>query len=82
MPVNAGNCAPVWKGMTAHLLAALLFASAPRYTMHEWGTFTSVAGEDGAALQWRPLEGQSDLPSFVHDMKDYGEGTRWRWRPA
>jgi len=32
---------------------------------HEWGTFTSVAGADGAALQWSPQGGQSDLPCFV-----------------
>ncbi len=37
--------------------------------VHEWGTFTSVAGEDGVALEWRPLVEGSDLPSFV-----YGEG--------
>lgn len=60
--------------MTAQILAALLSASP--YVMHEWGTFTSVAGEDGVALQWRPLEGKSDLPSFVHTMERYGEGIR------
>lgn len=54
--------------MTTPLLLALLSA-APGYTMHEWGTFTSVAGEDGVALQWRPLQGPSDLPSFVHHMQ-------------
>jgi len=32
---------------------------------HEWGTFTSVAGADGAALQWSPQGGPSDLPCFV-----------------
>ncbi len=32
---------------------------------HEWGTFTSVAGEDGRAVQWLPLEGPADLPNFV-----------------
>jgi len=32
---------------------------------HEWGTFTSIAGADGAAMQWSPQGGQSDLPCFV-----------------
>jgi len=32
---------------------------------HEWGTFTSVAGEDGRAVPWRPLAGANDLPCFV-----------------
>lgn len=35
-------------------------------TVHEWGTFTSIAGADGRAVPWLPLGGQSDLPSFVH----------------
>ncbi len=33
--------------------------------VHEWGTFTSIAGPDGQAVQWRPLTGPSDLPCFV-----------------
>jgi len=34
-------------------------------TVHEWGTFTSIAGPDGQAVEWRPLSGPSDLPCFV-----------------
>jgi hypothetical protein len=34
-------------------------------TVHEWGTFTSVAGEDGAAVVWDALGGKNDLPKFV-----------------
>ncbi|HJR61458.1 MAG TPA: hypothetical protein VJ813_18750 [Vicinamibacterales bacterium] len=33
--------------------------------VHEWGTFTTVAGEDGRAVAWRPLDGPVDLPCFV-----------------
>ena len=36
-----------------------------RLIVHEWGTFTSIAGPDGQAVQWRPLTGPSDLPCFV-----------------
>jgi len=32
---------------------------------HEWGTFTSVADENGRAIDWLPLGGPSDLPCFV-----------------
>ena len=32
---------------------------------HEWGTFTSVAGEDGRAVQWLPHAGPPDLPEFI-----------------
>jgi hypothetical protein len=36
-------------------------------TVHEWGTFTSVAGEDGNAVEWGVLDGKDDLPRFVID---------------
>src|SRR5262245_43620621 len=39
--------------------------STSNITVHEWGTFTSVAGPDGQAAQWLPLAGPSDLPCFV-----------------
>ena len=34
-------------------------------TAHEWGTFTSVAGPDGYAMEWLPAGGPTDLPCFV-----------------
>ena len=37
-----------------------------KLVVHEWGTFTSIAGEDGGSLEWRPLAGHSDLPNFVY----------------
>jgi hypothetical protein len=54
----------------ALLLAAPLFAAegvpaSAGLTVHEWGTFTSVAGEDGNPVPWSPLTGPSDLPCFV-----------------
>jgi len=49
---------------------------APKVVVHEWGTFTSVAGSDGASLDWRPLAGPSDLPSFVYDIGDAPKGLR------
>jgi hypothetical protein len=33
--------------------------------VHEWGTFTSVAGLDGKPMPWLPLGGPNDLPCFV-----------------
>lgn len=65
------------------ILLALLWASAAQaqvagrgLVVHEWGTFTSVAGSDGVALDWKPLSGPSDLPSFVYDFEDPLEGLR------
>jgi hypothetical protein len=41
--------------------------SAPRpLVVHEWGTFSSVAGPDGQAVEWLPLDRPSELPRFVH----------------
>ncbi len=37
----------------------------PDLTVHEWGTFTSVAGPAGRAVEWTPFSGPSDLPCFV-----------------
>ena len=50
------------------LAAALAASTLPRPEapiVHEWGTFTSIASEDGGALEWRPLNGPIDLPGFV-----------------
>jgi hypothetical protein len=46
--------------------------------VHEWGTFTSIAGRDGVALDWRPLNGPSDLPKFVHTIQGGSRGLRHR----
>jgi hypothetical protein len=50
-------------------------------TVHEWGTFTSVAGENGAPVEWDALGCKSDLPGFVNDF-GY-RGIKWigfKWR--
>jgi hypothetical protein len=39
-----------------------------RVVVHEWGTFTSIAGSDGRAVDWLPLRGPSDLPCFVERL--------------
>src|SRR5437879_6837310 len=52
----------------AFLMAADIHSVQPGgLTVHEWGTFTSVAGEDGAAIEWDTLGCTSDLPKFVND---------------
>ena len=64
-------------GVTAVITTASLTSRvAPRsenggVTVHEWGTFTSVAGPDGKAIEWLPLGGPTDLPCFVGR---YGDG--------
>jgi hypothetical protein len=39
---------------------------------HEWGTFTSIAGETGQAVEWLPLDNPSDLPNFVEHFRGTG----------
>lgn len=39
-------------------------------TVHEWGTFTTVAGDDGRAIDWLPLNGPTDLPCFVEHFEN------------
>jgi hypothetical protein len=46
--------------------------SDPGVIAHEWGTFTSVAGESGQAVEWLPLNGPSDLPGFVEHFRGTG----------
>src|SRR5260370_7291396 len=41
-------------------------------TAHEWGTFTSIAGADGQAVEWFPLTGSTHLPSFVEPFPNPG----------
>jgi hypothetical protein len=36
---------------------------------HEWGTFTSIAGNAGTAVQWFPWAVPSDLPKFVEHFQ-------------
>ena len=43
----------------------------PDLKVHEWGTFTSIAGENGADLTWRPFGGPSDLPCFVDRYRNF-----------
>jgi len=65
----------------AFLMAANIRSVQPSgLAVHEWGTFTSVAGEDGSAIEWDALGCKNDLPEFVND---YGyRGFKWRLQGA
>jgi len=55
-------------GFWAFCFAGWLMAKGqgfPDLTVHEWGTFTAVAGKDGEAVEWAPLTPSADLPGFV-----------------
>src|SRR5438093_8059280 len=58
---------------TAIVAAAFALPKAldpPGLNVHEWGTFTSVAGENGTAMTWQPFGGPTDLPCFVHRFRN------------
>jgi hypothetical protein len=40
----------------------------PDLVAHEWGTFTSVADENGLPVSWAALSAPSDLPCFVYRL--------------
>src|SRR2546421_3417321 len=60
-----GLAATAWLGARAQPVTAGL-------TVHEWGTFTSVAGANGQSVEWYPLTGATDLPGFVEHFRDAG----------
>jgi hypothetical protein len=58
----AGICIASW------LVAGGL--NLPDLTVHEWGTFTAIAGKNGHPVEWQPLPstGTTDLPGFVEHL--------------
>src|SRR5438067_9579696 len=74
--------------ISAVLALAARPVAASELVVHEWGTFTSVAGKDGVAIDWQTQGGPSDLPSFVYTperaglrhsrevYEEYGKGGR------
>lgn len=53
---------------TLALSAAELNGPTAQLAVHEWGTFTSVAGDDGEPVEWAPVFGAPDLPCFVDHL--------------
>ena len=51
-------------------LPTTILSQSNNFEVHEWGTFTSIAGKDGQPQTWRPLNGASDLPSFVYQISE------------
>src|SRR6266850_7613020 len=50
-----------------HLFARDDHPATDKFTVHEWGTFTSVQGADGVQREWNPLI-STELPAFVYDL--------------
>jgi hypothetical protein len=59
--------ASIFIGSAAVLIAAAINSTPDAgFTVHEWGTFTSVAGPDGSGATWNALGCKDDLPTFVN----------------
>ncbi len=70
MPTPATRFRVLGLGVLCLVLSASFGAQNvnPDLTAHEWGTFTSIAGRNGQAVEWSPLNGSADLPSFVEHL--------------
>lgn len=65
----AGNLSCRFLGPESQTVTmAEMISRSPALTVHEWGTFTSVAGTDGGAVRWVALNGPSELPGFVEHL--------------
>ena len=62
------SCMTISAGLTGSETPAVFSG----LTTHEWGTFTSIAGEKGQAVEWSPLTGSTDLPEFVEHFRNAG----------
>src|ERR1700758_1076866 len=73
-----GACTLFAIGMFAYSGGAASSAGYSDLIAHEWGTFTSIAGDDGQAIEWRPQTGSTDLPGFVEHLEgaDFKGGLR------
>jgi hypothetical protein len=76
------------KSLLPVLAAALLLGAAyaasraePEFTVHEWGTFTSVSGSDGVLLPGLEVE-EERLPAFVRTIDGLGAGYKGLARPV
>ena len=56
----------------------LLIHAASAYQLHEWGTFTTVAGSDGTLLTGLQRE-EEELPAFVHSHFGFENGQNPSW---
>jgi hypothetical protein len=71
---RAISCALLAGGMaiSVGLMGSEKMAVSSGLTAHEWGTFTSIEGEKGQAVEWSPLTGSTDLPEFVEHFRNAG----------
>src|SRR5216684_4535277 len=73
-----GSFRRAWVFFSAFLFCASLAGNAQKVDIdsgliaHEWGTFTTIAGETGQAVEWLPLNSPSELPSFVEHFRGTG----------
>lgn len=63
-----------WLGML--ILPVVARPTENSFVVHEWGTFTSIAGVEGNVVEWEPYRRQPrDLPGFVVGSKINAWGT-------
>src|SRR5437016_5967326 len=65
-----GSADPPLHRAQPHTVGAEAHPVYSSFTAHEWGTFTSIAGGDGQAVEWLPLTASPDLPRFVEHFRN------------
>ena len=72
------SAAPYLAAPRSFFLRSRVTSHPSAVTAHEWGTFTSIAGPNGLAMDWLPLTGSTDLPPFVEHLQntDFKGGLR------
>jgi hypothetical protein len=56
-------------GVSAHSDRSSDLSTEEGFAAHEWGTFTSIAGDEGQAVEWLPQTGSTDLPEFIGHLQ-------------
>ena len=64
-----GACGALAIGVFAYSRSSVTSVGDDAFTAHEWGTFTSIAGDDGQSVEWLPQNGSTDLPEFVEHLE-------------
>jgi hypothetical protein len=59
---------PLFSSLLSPLLATDAVPPTAGLTVHEWGTFTSIASADGGSEPWVSLSPPADLPCFVYHL--------------
>src|SRR5204862_876134 len=68
--------------ISSHTLGRESYPVYSSLTAHEWGTFTSIAGRVGQAVEWSPLTGSTDLFAIPASSAACAAPCAWKHRSS